>query len=579
MRLVSASRRARLPRAASTRAPAHGGGWLACAGAWRVMAETGLLAFALTLPLAAILRPALGLVSHSDVAAAERRWPVMGLSMLYVGLFAALLGALRLRRFAGSRRRLWSEVRGGLALTTGVWTGAFAAHVAGSLWAAATVPPGGAGRLSFVLLSPVLAAVSAAAALHAYVWLRAGVLAWPVWDRLRRTRLLWALTHAQVVAAVALATGFATLIAVLLAVTNTGGHRFGPPFGPADLPTGTGAAALTVAWVTTRLLPFTSVLLVVAVGVSVAVLPPAALISYTVLRRITGRLEDLAAGAAALRAGNLAARVPVGGEDEVARLQASFNTMAADLERTLGDLAAERDRVSGLLDARRQLIAGVSHELRTPVATVRGYVESALRRDEAPAGLRTDLETMEREAERLQRLIDDLFTLARATVGRLELRPEPVDTGAVVRRLVATMAPLAWGQRRVQLVAEATPALPPVHADAQRLEQIVSNLVGNAVRHTLPGGLVAVVVAAEPDGVRIEVRDTGDGIAPEDLPYIFERFYRGRAEEESGGAGLGLALAKEMTEAMGGTIAAASVPGEGSCFTIRLPFGVGSWPG
>jgi signal transduction histidine kinase len=171
---------------------------------------------------------------------------------------------------------------------------------------------------------------------------------------------------------------------------------------------------------------------------------------------------------------------------------------------------------------------------------------------------------------RLQGMIEDLFTLSRATVGRLELRPEPTDAGAVVRRLVETMAPLAWGQRRVQVLADVAPGLPPAHADAQRLEQIVSNLLGNAVRHTPPGGMVAAAVATEPDTVRVEVRDTGEGIAPNDLPHVFERFYRGQ-NGGNDGAGLGLALAKEMAEAMGGSVEAASAPGEGSCFTVRLP--------
>jgi signal transduction histidine kinase len=313
-------------------------------------------------------------------------------------------------------------------------------------------------------------------------------------------------------------------------------------------------------------------LLVLGVATAAAVLPTATLISYLVLRRTIRRLEELTATAGALRSGDLAARVPIGGEDEVAQLQGSFNAMAGDLERTLRDLEAERDRVAGLLEARRQLVAGVSHELRTPVTTVRGYLESALRRvDDVPPDLRADLETMESEIARLQRLIEDLFTLSRAAVGRLELRREPIDTGAVVRRLVETTAPLAWRQWRVEVLADIAPDLPPARADAQRLAQIVSNLLGNAVRHTPPGGLVAAAVAAEPDAVRVEVRDTGEGIAPEDLPRVFERFYRGRNGDGQGGAGLGLALTRELAEAMGGTVEATSAPGEGSRFTVRPP--------
>jgi signal transduction histidine kinase len=256
---------------------------------------------------------------------------------------------------------------------------------------------------------------------------------------------------------------------------------------------------------------------------------------------------------------------------ELAELGAAFNAMAADLQRTLDELQSERDRVAGLLEARRQLVAGVSHELRPPVATVKAYVESALRRDGAvDSQVRADLETMDRELDRLQRLIDDLFTLSRAEVGRLDLRIEAVDIAGVARRLVETSAPLAWRQRQVQVLTEVAPDVPLACADLQRTEQIISNLLSNAVRHTPPGGLVATVVRAEQDRVVLEVSDTGEGIDPDALPRVFERFYRAD-HGDANGAGLGLALVKELAEAMGGTVEAASERGKGSTFTVRLP--------
>jgi signal transduction histidine kinase len=223
--------------------------------------------------------------------------------------------------------------------------------------------------------------------------------------------------------------------------------------------------------------------------------------------------------------------------------------------------------VSGLLESRRQLVAGVSHELRTPVATVRGYLDSAVRRDGAlPDDLHHDLETAQRELGRLQMMIEDLFTLARADVGRLELRLAPTDIGSIVGGQVATAQPLAWRQRQVQLEAE-TPQEAMALADAQRVAQIVSNLLSNAVRHTPPGGLVVASVSADSEWVTMTVRDTGEGIAEENLPRIWERFFRGR----DGDAGLGLALVKELTESMGGTVAVESTPEQGSTFTVRLP--------
>ena len=311
--------------------------------------------------------------------------------------------------------------------------------------------------------------------------------------------------------------------------------------------------------------------LVVLSASFVFALASSSLVAYLLSRRLVKRLEQLGHAAEALRRGKLDVRLPAGGTDEVAQLQRSFNAMATDLERTLHELGAERDRVAGLLEARRQLVAGVSHELRTPVATVRGYLESALRRDgTVSAELRADLETMQREIGRLQRLIEDLFLLARSEVGQLELRLQPTDVGVLARRLVDTQAPLAWRQRRVELVVQASAPLPLAWVDAQRLEQILGNLVSNAVRHTPPGGLVAVAVAAEPPHLRVEVRDTGEGIDPADLPRVFERFYRG-GTGAPGGAGLGLALVKELTEAMGGTVSVASTPGEGTSFTVCLP--------
>jgi signal transduction histidine kinase len=137
--------------------------------------------------------------------------------------------------------------------------------------------------------------------------------------------------------------------------------------------------------------------------------------------------------------------------------------------------------------------------------------------------------------------------------------------------LVETTAPLAWRQRRVQVMAEVADDAPSARADDQRLEQVVSNLLGNAIRHTPPGGLVAAAVSSEPGAVRLDVRDTGEGIAAEDISHVFERFFRGRSQNGETGAGLGLALVKELTEAMGGSVEASSTPGEGSVFTVRLP--------
>ncbi|HEV7664306.1 MAG TPA: HAMP domain-containing sensor histidine kinase [Chloroflexota bacterium] len=311
--------------------------------------------------------------------------------------------------------------------------------------------------------------------------------------------------------------------------------------------------------------------LAVLAAASLFALVSSSIVAYLLSRGLIGRLEGLGQAAESLAAGDLSRRVKPG-TDEVGQLARRFNNMADDLQQTLNELRAERDRVAGLLEDRRQLVASASHELRTPVATVRGYLESALGRAERlPDELHSDLATMQRELARLQQLIDDLFALSQAAVGRLSLRLEPTDARAVVQRLVETNGPLAWRQRRVEVLAEVASETPPARADRQRLEQVLSNLLGNAIRHTPPGGLVAAAVTRDDGVVRIDVRDTGEGIGEEDLPHVFERFYRGHTPNGGTGAGLGLALVKELTEAMGGTVEASSTPGEGSCFSVRLP--------
>ena len=381
-----------------------------------------------------------------------------------------------------------------------------------------------------------------------FVVARLALRLWLFWDGLRRRQLLWALTHAHVMV---LALGAALLIFFL------------------DL------LILAVSRNFLLLLPTTVLLVALSIIALAAVLPLSALVSYLVVGRVTNRLKSLATATGLLRGGDYAVRIPVAGEDEVARLQTDFNAMAANLERAMRQLQGERDTVAGLLQSRRELIVSVSHELRTPLATLRSYLETTLDHwEETPhAALQQDLQVMEDEVIRLQALVEDLFTLSRAEVGRLTLRCEPTDVAMLVKRIVETRAPLAWHASRIEVVADVPCDLPPALVDASRLEQVLQNLLHNAVRHTPPGGIVAVTATTGPDSIALQVKDTGEGIAPLDLPRIWERFYQANSERTptTSGAGLGLALVKELIEGMGGSVSVDSVPGEGSCFTIHLP--------
>jgi signal transduction histidine kinase len=403
-----------------------------------------------------------------------------------------------------------------------------------------------------------------------YIVLRFARQVWFFWTGLRKRRLVWELTHAQLVMVVLMA-AFSVVVMTLFTV-NYANQEF-PEQGP-------WWTSLLVRLVKT-VIPLLGVTSVFTVFALVIILPPAALISYWVARRITRRLDSLTRTASQLQRGDYAARATVSGEDEVAQLQRDFNAMASELERTLTDLHAERDKVSALLENQRQLAASVSHELRTPVATIQGYLEPLTRRwPEAPEDLQRDLRVIEGETQRLAKLIDDLLDISQAELGRLELQLQPVSVSEVIEHMASTFAPLAWDGARVQVTSEVIGLLPPVRADVRRLEQILANLLRNAIRHTGPGGIVVIIaqmdrsVAADPKEsfVHIQVRDTGEGISAQTLPHIWQRFYRG--EDSPGvpsGAGLGLALVKELTEAMQGKVAVESVPGEGSSFSVFLP--------
>jgi two-component system phosphate regulon sensor histidine kinase PhoR len=262
------------------------------------------------------------------------------------------------------------------------------------------------------------------------------------------------------------------------------------------------------------------------------------------------------------------------------------STVLADLAggRT-GAVVVARDTtdLTRLMEMRRDFVANVSHELKTPLAAIRGYAETL--RDGAlgePATAARFTERILRQCRRLQALLDDLLTLSR--LESLEGAPphEPVDLDALVRRAVDFMSSAA-DEKQVHLeIAEpetltATPAFPPLPGDAEGLERLVVNLLDNAIKYNRPGGEVIVRLAPGDGEALLEVSDTGIGIPPEALPRIFERFYRvdkGRSRED-GGTGLGLAIVKHVVQAHGGQIEVESRVGKGSTFRVRLPGGAG----
>jgi signal transduction histidine kinase len=471
--------------------------------------------------------------------------------MFFINPICSLCYALRLRPARGRKLRqigvelLWlcivAVFANGLALVMATWISPIMLNESNTLFA-------------FALIGGVL--------VFPYFFFRIFVRLWVWWGHLRERRLIWSLMNSHLIA-VALLQAIVILPSTLLLMT-TMSYETLADFLPNN-PFAHFFYRLTLA------LPMLGLAILASIALLFALLPFSALVSYLFARRTRRRLQALMDAAHAARDGDYQTRIPVSGKDEIAKLQTDFNTMASNLESHVSALRDEREKVAALLHSRRELMASVSHELRTPIATVRAYLESALRRgegDSLSALSEADLSVIQRETLRLQALVDDLFALSRAEVDQLALKCVPTSAPAVIQRVVNTVAPMAWQVNRVEVAAQAPSWLPPVLADESRLEQVLRNLIHNSLRHTPPGGIV-FVSAREADGrAEIQVRDTGEGISADDLPHVWDRYYRGSA---NGGTGLGLALVKSFTEAMGGQVAVESAPGEGACFTVILP--------
>jgi signal transduction histidine kinase len=282
----------------------------------------------------------------------------------------------------------------------------------------------------------------------------------------------------------------------------------------------------------------------------------AALVTFFLSRRILSPVESLARAAHGLSRGDFSQRVNVRSKDELGELANAFNSMAEDLERTE--------------QLRRNLVADVAHELRTPLSNIQGHVE-AIRDGLLPAEPAT-FDSIYEEVRLLARLVEDLQELTLAEAGQLTLLRQSTDVVEIVRRAVAAARPQAKA-KGLALRTELHAQQATVEADPGRVGEVLRNLLGNAITHTSERGRITVNLSDEGNELRIGVADTGAGIPPEDVPYVFERFYRVDPSRvrATGGAGLGLTIAKRLVEAHGGTIRAESELGKGSRFTFTLP--------
>jgi signal transduction histidine kinase len=292
-----------------------------------------------------------------------------------------------------------------------------------------------------------------------------------------------------------------------------------------------------------------TIVLVVAAGVAVLV---AVLLAVVFARRLARPIEHLAVAAERIAEGDLAVRVPEEGPAELRALAAAYNTMAERL--------AEQDAI------RREFVINASHELRTPLTNLQGYLE-ALRDGVLPPDPAT-FDSLREEVDRLTRLAASLDILAGAEGVRPE--PGPVELAAMVRASADLVAP-ALARRSIELAVLVGDSL-VVHSRADELTQVLGNLLQNAVRYTPAGGRVQVAATGGPEGVTVQVSNSGPGIPPDDLPHVWERFYRVEKSRDRarGGAGVGLAIVKQLVEDAGGRVGAASDAGW-TTFWFRLP--------
>ena len=291
--------------------------------------------------------------------------------------------------------------------------------------------------------------------------------------------------------------------------------------------------------------------------------------SLWVATTVAGRIELVADGIRSLAGGDYQARLADAGGDEVAKLAADVNLLATRLQ------AAEEQRTA--LDRERQeLTAAISHDLRTPLASVRAMVEALDDHVVEEAGeVKRYYGTMRREIERLSSMIDDLFELARMDAGALELERRPVALQEVAAEVVDAMQAQAK-QAGVTLALRVDGSPSELSLDGARIERVAANLVRNALEHAPAGGQVAVRVFAENGWAALEVTDNGEGIKAGAIERVWDRFYRGERSRQrrpgaADGAGLGLAIVRGFVEAHGGTVEATSPAGRGATFTVRLP--------
>lgn len=309
-----------------------------------------------------------------------------------------------------------------------------------------------------------------------------------------------------------------------------------------------------------------SAFIVVGTGLAIALVA-----AFFVLMTMTRRLRLLAEAMTAFRESGFRTPAPVhvrsgSNTDELDHLAQTYNAMVAHIQAQMKEIEESNA-------LRRDLVAGVSHDLRTPLASLRGYLETLIMKNESlsPQDRRMYLEVASAQSDRMNRLVEELFELAKLEDVEIRIELEPFQLSELVQDVVQKFD-LVARDKGVTLAGQFTPDAPLVAGNIPLIERLLDNLLENAIRHTRPGGRIDVSVRSNERGPTLQVSDTGSGISEGDIPHVFDRFYRGdeSRSSESGGAGLGLAIAKRIVDLHDGRISVSSKIGVGSTFLVEL---------
>jgi signal transduction histidine kinase len=316
----------------------------------------------------------------------------------------------------------------------------------------------------------------------------------------------------------------------------------------------------------TQLFPLTGLSAGTGIFVMIIAAPVVALFSWFVANQYTRRLKLLVISVNELKQGHLNERIEIKGEDEISRLLQDFNEMSASLETQQNELIEKQEKISRLLDSQKEWLLKISHELRTPITTLKAVIESS------PAETLEEVKEkntiLMHEVNSLHYLIEDLFTLTQSEHMQLSLDMQPLKIPEQLKIIIEPLQHYAWEQKQIEFVFSALDSPVSILVDHLRLAQVLRNLTHNAVRHTDPGGVISLELETKDKHLVIHFKDTGEGIPEELINSIWQPF---KKHPRSDGSGIGLSLAKELVESMNGSISLDSQPNCSACFSLKFP--------